>query len=380
MLFKLNTPRSLRRRGMGCQVTLHIKVLLWSVGALILVGARPATSEPFRTGVIVPLTGPIAEYGTAISNGITLARETRPEAFSSCEFIIEDSAYKTTQAIGAFQKLQTIGKVNIVYAFGGPMGEALAPVAESRKTPLIIDHIDGSAVIGKKYSFRYANSKCELGRALVTSLRKRKAKKVGIVVTDNQYVEALLEGFRAEAAGNFEVISLARITPDEVDLRALAPKVRAADVDAIGLFLFPVQAASLARNLHKPGVILFGSDFLESPTTMVSADGALEGAFYPNNIIDLEFQSRYLSRFKNEAQIKFAAEGYDVAMLIAESLCMKPQSEWSSPDAVMHLLTSVPKRRGAQGETEFKKTADGDRFFSAPVITKVASRKGFRPE
>lgn len=357
-----------------------IRVVLWVFATLAAFGGSSVHGEPFRTGVIIPLTGPIAEYGGAISNGITLARETRPELFSSCEFTIEDSAYKTTQALSAFHKLQTIGKVNLVYAFGGPMGEALAPVAETRKAPIIIDHIDGNAVIGKKYSVRYANSKRELGRTLVASLEKRKVKKVGIVAVDNQYIDALIDGFRVEADGKFQVEMLARVTPDDADLRHLAPKVRAAEVDAIGLFLFPAQAAALARNLHLPKAILFGSDFLESPTAIADANGALEGAFYPNNIIDADFQSRYLARFKTEAQIKFAAEGYDVAMLIAESLCRKPQSERGSADAVMHLLTSVQKRVGAQGETEFKVAADGDRYFSAPVVTKVASREGFRAE
>jgi ABC-type branched-subunit amino acid transport system substrate-binding protein len=322
----------------------------------------------------------VAEYGVAISNGITLARETRPELFAACEFTIEDSAYKTTQALSAFQKLQTIGKVNLVYAFGGPMGEALAPVAESRRAPFITDHIDGNAVIGKKYSVRYANSNRELGRTLVASLQKRNVKKVGIVATDNQYIDSLLRGFEVEAQGKLEIVQVARVTPDDADLRRLAPRVRAANVDAMGLFVFSAQAASLAKNLHLPGMLLFGSDFLDSPAAMIDAGGALDGALYPNNTIDIEFQSRYLARFKNEAQMKFGASGYDIAMLIAESLCNKPPSDRSTPDAVMQLLTAASKRRGAQGETEFKMAADGDRYFSAPVNTMIASRKGFRPE
>ncbi len=79
-----------------------IRVVLWVFATLTALGGSSVHGEPFRTGVIIPLTGPLAEYGGAISNGITLARETRPELFSSCEFTIEDSAYKTTQALSAF--------------------------------------------------------------------------------------------------------------------------------------------------------------------------------------------------------------------------------------------------------------------------------------
>lgn len=348
--------------------------------ALLAAYMQAASAEVFRVGVIIPLSGPVAEYGTAISNGITLATEVRQALFSTCEFTVEDSAYKTTQALSAFQKFQSTTKVNVVYVFGGPMGEALAPVAESKRVPLIIDHIDGNAVIGKKYSVRYANSKRELARVLVNSLEQRHVKRVGIVAVDNQYIDALLQGLTEEATGKITVETIARVTPDNADLRYIAPKVRAAKVDAIGLFLFPSQASSLAKNLHKPGAILFGSDFLESPTTLVDSNGALEGALYPNNIIDEEFRRQYLKRFGSEAQIKFGAEGYDVAMMLAENLCSQPYSEWRTPEQVMRRIISVPKWRGAQGETEFRMTADGDRYFSAPVVTKVASRSGFRPE
>jgi transposase-like protein len=87
-----------------------------------------------------------------------------------------------------------------------------------------------------------------------------------------------------------------------------------------------------------------------------------------------------LERFKNEAQIKFGAERYDVAMMIGEHLCSRQPQKWQTSEGVMNLLIAVPKRRGAQGETEFKVSADGDRYFSAPVVTKVASKNGFLPE
>lgn len=365
---------------MGSRSLFVVSEGIRTLAAFVAIYAQVASAEAFRTGVIIPLTGPVAEYGTAISNGIALAKETRPEVFSSCDFAIEDSAYKTTQALGALQKFQTLDKVNLVYVFGGPMGEALAPVAESKRLPLIIDHIDGNAVAGKKFSVRYANSKRELGRTLVTSLEKRKIKTVALVVVDNQYVDALVQGFTEEASGKIAIETIARVTPDDGDLRYLAPKVRAAKVDAIGLFLFPAQASSLAKNLHKLRANFFGSDFLESPTTLADSNGVLEGALYPNNLIDETFRQRYLTRFGNEAQIKFGAEGYDVAMLIADTLCARPRTEWQTPEAVMSLLTASPSRRGAQGETEFKSTADGDRYFSAPVVTKVVSRSGFRTE
>ena len=47
--------------------------------------------EPFRIGVIAPLSGPLAEYGLASQNGIELARSQHPELFNHIEFIYENS-------------------------------------------------------------------------------------------------------------------------------------------------------------------------------------------------------------------------------------------------------------------------------------------------
>jgi hypothetical protein len=41
---------------------------------------------------------------------------------------------------------------------------------------------------------------------------------------------------------------------------------------------------------------------------------------------------------------------------------------------------TVLEASSAYEETESKIAADGGRYFSAPVVTKVASREGFRPE
>jgi len=339
--------------------------------------APTLVAEPFKVGVIVPLSGPLAEYGTAIVNGITLAKEQYPEKLKSCDFSIEDSAYKTTQALAAFNKFHVSGGVGLVYTFGGPMGEALAPVAESRRVPLIIDHIDGKAVAGKSFVVRYANSKYEFGEVLTRSLTKRGIKRVGLMVVENQYIDALVSGFIAESKGQIEVETIARVTPDETDLRHLAPKVRAAKFDALGLFLLPAQASTLAKNTHLPRVTLFGGDFMASPVPLHDANGALDGILFPNNVVNEEFTETYAKRFGNEAHIKFAAEGYDVSMLLAELVCSKAMQTSLKPTDVMELMAAAPLRRGAQGDTTFKVTPDGDRYFSAPVFTIIGRRSGF---
>ena len=50
-------------------------------------------SNIFQVGLVLPLTGPAADYGVAIKNCIDLAIKDRPELFTNIKFNYEDAAY-----------------------------------------------------------------------------------------------------------------------------------------------------------------------------------------------------------------------------------------------------------------------------------------------
>ena len=53
---------------------------------LIFSSFQGAFAEPVKVGAILPLTGPVAEYGQAIVNSINFAREDHPELFENLTF------------------------------------------------------------------------------------------------------------------------------------------------------------------------------------------------------------------------------------------------------------------------------------------------------
>ena len=59
---------------------------------------KPA-SEEFNFGIIVPLTGDLAQYGTAIKNGFELAKTESPKKLEKIRFIYEDSRYDGKAAV-----------------------------------------------------------------------------------------------------------------------------------------------------------------------------------------------------------------------------------------------------------------------------------------
>src|SRR4051812_32826752 len=97
--------------------------------SVVLDGAT-ADDKPFIVGVVAPMTGPLAEDGVATHNGIELAKKQHPEMFKSLSFIFEDSQYDAKQAVTAYIKLRTVDHADLIYVWGNPTSEAVAPLAE----------------------------------------------------------------------------------------------------------------------------------------------------------------------------------------------------------------------------------------------------------
>jgi len=95
--------------------------------ALILVFMFCASSvafgaEPIKIGLIAPLTGPVAVYGTAVKNAVELYTKLFNEAGGingrKINLIIYDDRHDPTEALSAYNRLVTADEVP---AFIGPV-------------------------------------------------------------------------------------------------------------------------------------------------------------------------------------------------------------------------------------------------------------------
>jgi len=96
---------------------------LWLV-LLFMLSTTLLTAEPagsLRVGVSIPLSGPVAEYGEAVRNGITLAIKQNPKAFKSIRFIYSDNRYDPKTAVSTFVKHKTADHIQLLYSFDFPI-------------------------------------------------------------------------------------------------------------------------------------------------------------------------------------------------------------------------------------------------------------------
>ena len=93
-------------------------------------GAFGQDPVKFNVGVIIPLTGDFADYGSSIQRGFDLATSGTPERFSNVHLVFEDSRYDGNAAVTALQKLKATNVIDLYYAWGVSPTEAIIKITE----------------------------------------------------------------------------------------------------------------------------------------------------------------------------------------------------------------------------------------------------------
>jgi branched-chain amino acid transport system substrate-binding protein len=339
---------------------------------LALITESNAESPKLRIGISVPLSGPIAEYGTAVRNGITLAQELNKEKFQNVEVLFEDSKYESKAAVQIFQSFKDINKVDLVYVWGNPTSEAVAPLAERYSIPTIAMSSDPKITEGRKMVIRSINAAFELGQLLGESLKRRGYKNLAVVEADNTYLQGLRSGMEAALKGFATVETLGRFTPDDQNLNSAILRLNSKNFDAIGIFLFPGQLSTFSRAIaaQKISLPIFGSDMFDNSNEIKSAGPAAQRAIFPTFDVMDGFKEEYLKRFGNDIQIPFAANAHDVVMLIASTFGAAG-SAITTPESRITKLLETRDFPGANGKFSVLNDERGGPSFRYPIIMKV---------
>lgn len=362
----------------------HKFSLLALLSALILLpglcrGQAPANSaSAFRVGVIAPLSGVLAEYGQAAKNGIELAKVQHPELFSNIQFMYEDSQWDAKMSVSAFNKLRTTAGVSLIFNWGNPTTEAVAPLSESYRFPVIGMTLDPKVVRGRHFLIRSINPAADFASTLIRFLGRKGYQKIGVVLSENTYVQGLFNGLKDNSSPDQVIEVIASHNIAENDFRSTVLKASQQHLDALGVFLISGQISTFYRQLQTQGLSLptFGTDFFESSTEIRLASGGMEGAVYTHLGVTPEFEATYLRQFKNDYQIAYAGNSYDMAVLIGTLF-----NGGSTPNAeeVMAKLTG-PKAAmaGVNGNFHYSQSTDGDRYYEFPVQIKVIQDGKFK--
>ena len=320
----------------------------------------------FKIGCILPLTGALAEYGAAARNGFELAKKEHGSLFGRIEFLYDDSQYDSKKTVSAYRNFKNIGDVSLVYVWGYGPNQALIPIAETEKSPLIAVTAERTAVTNRKYSLRFAYDGAMIADALIKYLRSRNLKKLVLVKTELAFINGILDGMRERLQQEETIDVVDNYEGGDFDFRSSIAKLRRMKFDALGVFLISGQVSQFYRQSREMGLTAttFGTDFLDSIKEVHDAGGAMEGAVFATGLVDSGFVERYRKQYGNDLQLTWAANGYEFAMLVAA--VFGQTAERLSAEEVIARLRNARVESGGAAEYRFH-DSDGSAGFDSKV-------------
>ncbi len=310
-----------------------------AAAAALLTGAGGALAqgEPFRIGLILPMTGPFASTGKQLEAAARLymAQNGSTVAGRKVEVIVKDDTGTADVTKRIAQELVVNDKVDVLAGFGlTPLALATAPVATQSKTPLVVMSAATSIITeASPYIVRTSFTVPQVVTALADWASKNGVKKVVSLVTDyGPGVDS--EKFFKErfVANGGTVMDTLRVPLRGPDFAPFLQKVRDAKPDALFAFVPSGQGSALMkqfaeRGLDKAGIRLIAEGSVTDDDILNGmgevANGVVTAHHYSaahNSALNKKFVEAF-GKANNGLRPNFMAVGaYDGMHVIYEAL------------------------------------------------------------
>ncbi|WP_157627451.1 ABC transporter substrate-binding protein [Variovorax boronicumulans] len=317
--------------------------------------AAQASAEqpvPIRIGVIGPFTGPSADFGVPMLNGVKMALDEINAVGGylgrSLELVIKDdqanpdTGRSQSQALVNEKVVATIGFCNTGVAMN-----SLA-VFNDAKLPLIVPCATGSPLTSTyppatSYVFRTSPKDSIQAPFVVDDLLARGWKRVAVLHDSTGYGEAGAKDVeKALAAKHLKPVYVGRFPLGVKDLTKELSEAKAAGADVIFSYTVGPENAVIARSRQAIGwkVPQVGAWTLSFPSFIEGAREASEGALMAQSFIaepSNERRSSFLSNYARKFNTKripvpmAAAQAYDATYLLAHAMFNVPSGKLEGP-------------------------------------------------
>jgi branched-chain amino acid transport system substrate-binding protein len=310
-----------------------------AVAALVLSagGLAQAQQQPFKIGLILPMTGQQATTGRQIEAAAKLwmAQNGDTVAGRKVQLIVKDDTSLPDQTRRLAQELVVNDKVDVLAGFGiTPSAMATAPIATQSKTPMVVMAAATSAITeASPYIVRTSFTLPQASVALADWAPKNGLKRIVTLVTDYGPGIDAEKFFKDRLLFNGGTVpETLRVPLRNPDFAPFLQKVR--DIKPDALFVFVPSGAGAAvmkqfleRGMDKAGIRLIGTgDVTDDDQLNDMGDGALGvvtshhySAAHPS-AANKKFVEAFQKANKNMRPNFMAIGGYDGMRVIYEAL------------------------------------------------------------
>ena len=316
----------------------------WIALALALpalaLGAPAQAQSTVKIGLIAEFTGPFADYGTQIYNGIKTYIKLHGDTFGGkkVEFVVKDTTGASPElAKRLAQDAVNLDKVDILAGFGlTPNALAVTPVATEAKKPMVIMNAATSVIVkNSPYAVRFSHTLPQDTQPMAQWALKNGIKRVFVLVSDyGPGKDAEAEFVKDFKAGGGEIVESVRTPLANPEFAPFLQRAKDSNPQAIFVFLPPgSQTIAFIKGYEERGLKQAGIKIIA--TGDLTDDGVLEAMGDPTVGIVTSFHYSFAHDSpENKAFIKaytetngtrlrpnfMACAGYDGMAAIAEAL------------------------------------------------------------
>lgn len=343
-------------------------ILISAMAVMALVILYPAAGttqeKEVKVGVLLPLSGPVAESGEIIKHGAIMAAEEINAAGgipslqgAKLKLYFGDTMAKPEVGATEAERLILNEKVvSILGAFNSVITMSSSTVSERYKIPYVVvcsilDDITGR---GYKYLFRHTPTQTMIGTGQVTFLKDMSQKGPRIkriaLVYDLLYknITLLVKNIILKES-EFEIVMEEGFSPGQIDMTPTILRVKSAKPDVIMAGITGAGDAILFfRTLHETnldcmGILGGGAAFLYEPT--FAGAGKLmnyslcQDPWTPRMPVPAmqSFIANYKKKHKGEVNVS-TAEAYTATYILAEAL---KKAGSTKPEDIRNALASL---------------------------------------
>lgn len=310
------------------------RATLSAVGLLAILGAQEAGAQgTIKIGVIDQFSGPFADFGQQIGNGIDTFIREHGDTVAGKKIVVikrDQAGPNPDRAKQLAQELITRDKVDFFAGIDfSPTAFAMAPlITEAKKPAVIMNAATLSITDSSPYFVRFASTLEALETKFGEWAAKNGIKKCYVVVSDYVAGHAAGDAFKKSftAAGG-EIVGETGVPLEGLDFAAYVQRIADAKPPAIFVFLASTkQSEQFARlyvqtGLKAAGTKLLGATdlFPQSPALAKAASDDALGAYSVQNYswtldrpLNKQYVAAYTKYFGTELHPDFmSVSGYD---------------------------------------------------------------------
>lgn len=297
-----------------------------------------ATEGTIKIGVITPLTGDVAVYGTAVNNGIKLYTEQLNKAGGingkEVQLVIYDDKGDATESLNAYNKLVTSDQV---VAIIGPVtssptfGVAQKSVADNMPCITASATHPDVTKYGSNFFRTCFEDPFQGGKMASYAKEKLGASTAAIIYnTSDAYSTGLMEAFTAKAQeAGLSIVATEGYAKGDVDFNAQLTNISGKNPDVLFIPDYYNTAYLICSQARQLGIksTFLGVDGTDGVLTIEGADTSVfDGMYYPNHYYSGDtsekvqsFQTAYKAAY-NQDPNSFSALGYDSAQIMFSAI------------------------------------------------------------